>query len=597
MNTSRYTPKLIVKENLHFNIPIYQRLFAWGKEEIKGLLYDLKEHFEKAPGQSPYYLGMLSCIGRGDSFDLIDGQQRFTVVMLIGIVFREYDDEHGARWKEFIEEDRQDCKRLDFTARPQDRDYLLSIINKEPSDYCNEKMDDAIKEIRWFMERNFRSEEEKKTFAMQVYERLSFFFSVLPDEYMNDPSSLNKYFESMNSAGKGLEQHEIIKVQLLKGQSGQEWLTRIWNSVSDMSRPIIKKNEDISYEGYRKLYVDAITKCQDGLFEEAFKQCESSFDKEDDTEIGMIEAKMRVKEESYNQDTSNRSILSFPEFLMMVLDIHLSINGSYSFYRTELIRAFKDHAITDIPAFYNQLLFYRLLFDYYIITLENNANGNRYTVIINSNDKGNQSEIECVCQYESMLYVSQTPFYNWLKPLLLELSSLQNVDCGKLLKMLKAIDNKLRKEVPAVESLSYKSNPDRYWFWRLDYFLWENREKYFTEEEQQDIVNDYIFRSNRSIEHLHPQDQKQNTIWEEDKIHSFGNLAMISPGFNSQQNNDPVTVKFARISDQAQKHALQSIKLYSMFLAAKGSPEGWTPDIMKDHEEKMHNILVDSFKE
>ena len=311
----------------------------------------------------------------------------------------------------------------------------------------------------------------------------------------------------------------------------------------------------------------------------------------------MIEAKMRVKEESYNQDTSNRAILSFPEFLMMVLDIHLSINGSYSFYRTELIRAFKDHAITDIPAFYNQLLFYRLLFDYYIITLENNANGNRYTVIINSNDKGNQSEIECVCQYESMLYVSQTPFYNWLKPLLLELSSLQNVDCGKLLKMLKAIDNKLRKEVPAVESLSYKSNPDRYWFWRLDYFLWENREKYFTEEEQQDIVNDYIFRSNRSIEHLHPQDQKQNTIWEEDKIHSFGNLAMISPGFNSQQNNDPVTVKFARISDQAQKHALQSIKLYSMFLAAKGSPEGWTPDIMKDHEEKMHNILVDSFKE
>ena len=72
---------------------------------------------------------------------------------------------------------------------------------------------------------------------------------------------------------------------------------------------------------------------------------------------------------------------------------------------------------------------------------------------------------------------------------------------------------------------------------------------------------------------------------------------MISSGFNSQQNNDPVTVKFARISDQAQKHALQSIKLYSMFLAAKGAPEGWTNKIMEDHEKEMYNILIDSFKE
>ncbi len=591
MNTNRYTPELVVKENLYFNIPLYQRLFAWGKEEVKGLLYDLKEHFKRMPGQSPYYLGMLSCIRKGDSFDLIDGQQRFTVIMLIGIVLRKYD----TRWKEFIEEGRQDYKRLEFTARPQDYDYLLSVINKESSDYCNKKMDYAIKEISLFMEQNFENEEEKKTFAMQVYENLSFFFSVLPDEYINAPSSLNKYFESMNSAGKGLEQHEIIKVQLLRGQPNQEWLTRIWNSISDMSRPIIKKSDNMSDEEYRKRYVSSIKKCQNGLFDEAFKLCESSFEREDDIEIGQIEAKMRVREDRYNQDSSNQAILSFPEFLMMVLDIHLSINGSYSFYRTELIRVFKDHVIEDIPAFYNQLLFYRLLFDYYIITWENNASSNRYT-IINHNYKENLSEIECVLQYESMLYVSQTPFYNWLKPLLVELSSHHDVNCDELLKMLKSIDNNLRKGVPDVKLLSYDHNPDRYWFWRLDYFLWEDREKYFTEE-QQDIVNDYIFRSNRSIEHLHPQDQKQNTIWAKDEIHSFGNLAMISSGFNSQQNNDPVTVKFARISDQAQKHALQSIKLYSMFLAAKGAPEGWTNKIMEDHEKEMYNILIDSFKE
>lgn len=590
MNTNRYTPALIVKEKLHFNIPLYQRLFAWEKEDVKGLLNDLKEHFKEMPQKSPYYLGILSCIRKNDSFDLIDGQQRFTVIMLLGIVLREYD----SRWKEFIEEDSKDCKRLDFTARSKDRDYLLSRINNKRSDNRNEKMDNAIEEIKLFMKQNFEYEDEKINFAMQVYERLSFFFSVLPNEYMNDPLSLNKYFESMNSTGKGLEQHEIIKVQLLKGQSNQEWLTRIWNSVSDMSRPIIKKSENMTDEEFNKLYVNAISKCQNGLFDEAFKLCESSLEQEDYIEIGNIKAKMRVKEEIYNIDNSNRAILSFPEFLMMILDIHLSINGSYSFYRMELIRVFKDNLIKDIPNFYNKLLFFRLLFDYYIITWESNVNGNRYKII---NNKGSLSEIERVRQYESMLYVSQTPFYNWIKPLLIELSSLHDVDCGKLLKMLKATDNKLRKEVPTFEALSYDSNPDRYWFWRLDYFLWENKEKYFTEKEQQDIVNDYIFRSNRSLEHLHPQDQKQNTIWPRNRIHSFGNLAMISSSFNSQQNNDPVTVKFARILDQAKNHALQSLKLYCMYISAKGSPEGWSVDEMEKHGKYMYDILVNSFKE
>ena len=47
MNTHRYTPKLIVedKDHLSFNIPLYQRLFAWGEGQVRGLMIDLKEHF------------------------------------------------------------------------------------------------------------------------------------------------------------------------------------------------------------------------------------------------------------------------------------------------------------------------------------------------------------------------------------------------------------------------------------------------------------------------------------------------------------------------------------------------------------------------
>lgn len=69
MNTYRYTPEKIVQENLYFSIPLYQRLFAWKDEQVKGLLYDLKRHFDKHQDDSPYYLGMLSCIKSNSHYE------------------------------------------------------------------------------------------------------------------------------------------------------------------------------------------------------------------------------------------------------------------------------------------------------------------------------------------------------------------------------------------------------------------------------------------------------------------------------------------------------------------------------------------------
>ena len=109
------------------------------------------------------------------------------------------------------------------------------------------------------------------------------------------------------------------------------------------------------------------------------------------------------------------------------------------------------------------------------------------------------------------------------------------------------------------------------------------------------IVEEYVFRANRSIEHLHPQHQENNDIWGDDDIHSFGNLAMISQSFNSQQSDDPVTVKFARIKDQAHNHTLQSIKMYLMYLDAEKSPLGWKVDIKNKHQDKMYDLLKKSY--
>ena len=47
--------------------------------------------------------------------------------------------------------------------------------------------------------------------------------------------------------------------------------------------------------------------------------------------------------------------------------------------------------------------------------------------------------------------------------------------------------------------------------------------------------------------------------------------------------------------DQAHNHALQSIKMYLMYLDAEKSPSGWKIDIKNAHQIKMYELLKKSF--
>lgn len=581
MNTYRYTPEKIVEEKLYFSIPLYQRLFSWGEEQVKGLLFDLKNHFETDNDNgTPYYLGMLSCIISGNHYDLIDGQQRFTVMTLLAIVLRDYYKE----WDGFLDEG----KRLRFISRTKDNEYLAAVIHRQAEVFDpNRKMKEGIELISDFMVSEFSSDDMREAFAKSVFHRMSCFFSALPPSYANNPASLNKYFEAMNAGGKGLEQHEILKVRLMQGEENKEHLTRIWNAVCDLNRPVIKRDEE---NLDRHKYERAIELCRNQRFNEAFNLCESSYDSEDNNEIGDIEAEQQDFKQSYTE-TGERSLITFPEFLMMVIDIYLNLSGSYTFYRNELLKIYDSHSIPDKQDFYNQLLFYRLLLDYYIVYKEGDEIANKYDIIFKEG-----TSAEALKQYQSMLYVSQTPFYNWLKPVLERLHNEPAQNTDNLLLWIKEIDNSLHTLPKDVSEMTYDKGIDRYWFWRLDYYLWERKEDYFDSEEDRQIVDEYVFRANRSIEHLHPQHQENNDVWNDDDIHSFGNLAMISQSFNSQQSDDPVTVKFARIMDQAHNHALQSIKMYLMYLDAEKSPSGWKVDIKNDHQAKMYELLVKSYE-
>ena len=133
----RYTPQVIVENDMVFTIPLYQRLFEWSKDNVMQLLDDLNSAFEKYKkldaamddDNSDYYIGMLtSTTARNDEkrMYLVDGQQRFTVMTLIGCVMQHFAHD---LWHSFLLNDGK--PRLSFVSRKSDEMYLQKLIQED----------------------------------------------------------------------------------------------------------------------------------------------------------------------------------------------------------------------------------------------------------------------------------------------------------------------------------------------------------------------------------------------------------------------------------------------------------------------------------
>lgn len=594
-NENGVTLKDITSER--FCIPLYQRLFAWTPKVVSKLLRDLKEHFESdrfKKEHNPYYLGMLTTIQRDGHIDLIDGQQRFTVMILMAIVFKDIPE-----WSNFL----LDGKRLILSARTEDEKYLEALAHERPhATYENTCMKDAIQGIQDFLKSEFDGDPDQiSDFAHNIYNHLTFFISELPAHYLNDATSLNRYFEVLNSTGKGLEQHEILKVTLLKNQEEAEEFVKIWNWVAQMERPIYNRTDATSDEEYANKYRQALTNCRNNNFESVINGIQIANDTQEDAPtIDIIPVRKKEKTNAINLTEKEDSIITFPEFLLLVLDLTENCDGRDSFYQKDkLLNTFKGHRIKDMKRFYHNLLFYRLLLDYYVVRKDISNGQSRFSINFRDTDAAKREYREQMRQYMSMLTVS-TEFHIWLKPYMQYLHGLTNdwkITSQEIIAKLKETDNAYRIQKgyhPSdLRELRYP-NISRYWFWRLDYYLWERRKDLFNKEDQR-VVETYVFRTNRSIEHLHPQDESYNDTWNEDITNGFGNLAMISQSFNSQQSNDNVRVKFARIQEQIDNKSLQSIKLLKMFRMAEDDHTKWNEGLAEEHLDDMCKILNDSF--
>ncbi len=590
-------PSEIVRLKYFYSIPIYQRLFEWDTDNVLTLLDDLKKSFVSSNSQEDYYIGMLTST---DNNELVDGQQRFTVLMLMGCVFQDYDE----NWKHFLLLDER--TRLHFSSRPSDEAYMRSLIEKIPAgsqNFANKKMQNGVNLIRAYVEDDKVIPVQKRSeFASYIFRHLCFFVTNLPKGY--SPRDLNKYFERMNTSGRDLEQHEILKVKLLSNlkQDVDKYMS-LWNKLADVDTLLIRKHnneneDDLAQRKQRAFQLDI-----DEIFtSDVINGLGVNDDGDEQSIVSVAPSSNQPKaERETNQDS--RCALTFPYSLLQslyrLLEGKIDSRIDDFFKPSNLLDTFAKYLPydgthtneDDIKSFMRILFRGRLALDICFVR------PSEFGYILDMNLREGTPELKNLMMLQSMLLVSSSNYtnYRWFGWLM---DAIENgiPDAAKMFAYLKSRDNEVNR-LPEYDKLSFGSEM-RYWFWKLDFYIWQHRKSIFKDSPKAlAVAENYVFRRNRSIEHIAPQTPQSNSmmIWgdnpEDAKLRdSFGNLVMISQGLNSALSNESYEVKAAHVQsycNEAKSGSIESLKLLIVHQECKV----WNKETIREHGEKMYNLL------
>ena len=632
------------KNKCKYIIPIYQRNYAWGSDEIGSLLQDIKNACEKTKEQDKnYYIGSLIVYRRenGD-FEVIDGQQRLTTLTLImhhlaKLNFRNVSFEHR-------DESEQALFNLNSEKLPSNFSQALKTIKKVINEWGNNK-DEIVKFL---------------------LDKVEIIRTEVPEG-----TDLNHYFEIMNTRGEQLEKHEVLKARLMKKLSGdieKSLFAKIWDACSDMSRYAVM-GFDSKIRGV--IFSDKWSE-KPKCFMEIIQDIEE-YNKDENKKSPIINIQGDVdgikildlingsKNSGVNKndfvdkyDGSFTTVIDFPNFLMHVLRIYLEMTDKCGDFtkivpldEKYLLNSFEGQIKDDeaVRNFIYVLLICRYLFDCYVIksnairTGEENwslwavmPNDSSYyykntfgnnTESKNDEELDNSDDTKTVVMLLSMFHVSNPSriYKNWLYAVLRWLfNNKDNITPDNYIHFLEElcdkfyfgnncqgkditeiILDKVEVEFELNSGSKENSNDKECWdrgvnvpnfvFNRLDYQLWKlpgekvkdflKNDGWLTENTKNAIWKKFRFTFRSSVEHHYPQHPIDGQRIED--VDMFGNLYLLSQSKNSRLNNLTPVAKRDIIKPWNNCDSLKQVIMMSH--------DKWGEDEIKVHGEKMLTIL------
>lgn len=636
----------IVEKNLFFTVPIYQRLYVWGDDQVRTLLFDLLDAYQEK--KDFFYLGGILVVERKQiegerNFELIDGQQRFTILWMMSIVWQ-----HSLTSFRY-EEKKSKNFRITFSIRPEVNKFFdermkgFDVLLAE-----NHLIVDTLATIESFPEEH--KDLDLEDFTSFIFKKVKMVITKVPAS-----TDLNKLFEVINNRSVQLQNHEILKARMLSALDNaaeRERYAHLWDACSYMDSYVEKNLKEITKLKVSTLYdnensIKGIEElaCSSKVLK-MLKNQQADMIKEEPLSLKEIidsqQESQKTKEFSQEEETYEsddiRSIVTFPMLLLHTLRIWLHKHGQPDLPKIldqELLSLFENHFRGDgiergeaVTSFIELLWETRYCFDKYIIKWVKDGEEEHHLIcklrLNPSTSKGKTyyslirqppTSNEGYALLQSMLYhTQQITTHYWLTPLLAYIHD----HPGKVdqhYRYLRYLENHMfcsdDTDSLIVRSWGFLKEPwklsklvdissilekhqgvgfSHYWFYKLEFVLWFSKQTWNKDTNLDTLWNTFRMTAKNSVEHIWPQNpENRSDSWQEAELDCFGNLGLVSRSLNSEYGRKPFNEKKAHFQTR-NKARIDSLKMYLIY----NQNEEWTPPKAQEHQQQMIK-LIDSY--
>ena len=219
--------KDVFDDKYYFEIPSFQRPYAWTTEQVDELLDDLTDSSSRN-GEAPYFLGSIVLIKDDDDprSRVVDGQQRLTTITLMFCVLRYLSNDDRTR-RELDDLIRQEGNRVRGTEdryrlriRDRDSDFfqqhiqemgkLENFMQSDPVDFSDSRR--LMFENVTHLHRELVKLDEDARNELATYITKNCFLVIVT---ASDEESAYRIFSVMNDRGLDLSPTDILKATII----------------------------------------------------------------------------------------------------------------------------------------------------------------------------------------------------------------------------------------------------------------------------------------------------------------------------------------------------------------------------------------------
>lgn len=631
-------------QSIRFTIPTYQRPYVWGDEQIRKLLEDFYKAY-KSNSNDDYFIGTILTKENGEVAELIDGQQRFTTLWLTAFVFSRKNQ--NSQIEKILKNDDSTLK-MSFEIRSEVETYFKQLLEKDKNDEI--KVIDSSEIEKFPYLKNIAKalvtingiidlipENELESFGNYIYNKVQLIKNTTPAKI-----DLNKLFSTINSAGVQLEQTDIVKSNLLKRIDDKVFYSKIWESCENMNNFFERNVRDsfpkTNWAGVDMGRLNIIDKevfiFEDlGIDDTSHEGLVTKFSIDDLSSVYIDPyaegKKVALNEERKSEDVYCRSIINFGQLLLHTYRLHLKVERlpdfEGTFHVNRLIEIFKPleerNNPDEIKRFLKLLWEVRFLFDKYVIKwISDIDTKTEYLELVNINKNADnyysrsRYARSATLMLQSVLYFTgdylrQFWLTSYLGYLLKHHNNLDATD-NTHLRRLEKIDNDLSLcktvtdkvasfqmidgnvdlnfDYKAYLELNNGTKFQHYWFQKLEYVLWKNWELEKTNE-----FENYRIVSRNSVEHIYPQNPEniiKNPKINDEYLHGFGNLVLLSVSQNSEYSNKSVDEKRSMFLNK--NNTYDTLKSYYILI----ENNNWSTTEIIQHQQCMINKLIQHYQ-